>query len=53
VLLLEKMLTLRYIICGFQALLLIGFDKGETDKVNSDVNLQNSSIFLDFGTNTF
>jgi len=47
------MLTLRCIVRGFQALLLIGFDKGETDKVNSDVNLQNSSIFLDFGTNTF
>jgi len=38
---------------GPPALLLIGFEKGETHKVNSDANLQNSSIFLHFGTNTF
>ena len=37
-------------ICEFQALLLIGFEKGETVTVISDVNLQSISIFLHFCT---
>lgn len=39
------MLKLHYIMCEFQVLLLIGFEKGETDKVLTNVNLQNIIIF--------
>ena len=37
-------------ICECQALLLIGFEKGETVTVISDVNLQSISIFFSFCT---